>query len=281
MRTVAAAAIVSLGLAGGALAAGKGPKIEKQTWSFSGITGQFDEAQLQRGFQVYREVCAACHSISRVPFRALADGSGPNFPEDQVKALAEEYEIKDGPNDEGEMFTRPGRLSDTFPPLYENEKAARAMHNGAYPLDLSLITNARTIPHADGVISHVLTMGKEMITGYQEAGADYVYALLTGYRDEVPEGVEVQDGLYYNAAFPGQQYAMPNPFAGGDGQVEYTDGTPATVSNYAKDVTAFLHWAANPHHDQRKQTGWIALIYLLITSVLLYFAKKAIWRDAH
>ena len=179
------------------------------------------------------------------------------------------------------MFTRPGRLSDTFPRLYENEQAARAIHNGAYPPDLSLITNARTIPHAEGVVTHVLTMGKEMLTGYQEAGADYLYGLLTGYRDEVPEGVEVQDGLYYNVAFPGQQYAMPNPFAGGDGQVTYADGTPETVSNYAKDVTAFLHWAANPHHDQRKQTGWIALIYLLITSVLLYFAKKAIWRDAH
>ncbi|MEM7778363.1 MAG: cytochrome c1 [Pseudomonadota bacterium] len=279
LRTVAIAAIASLGLSAAALAAGGGPKVEKQSWSFSGITGQFDEAQLQRGFQVYKEVCAACHGLARLPFRSLTGVGGPNFPENDVKRLAAEYEVTDGPNDDGEMFKRPGRMSDTFPPLYANEKEARSIHNGAYPLDLSLITKARGIPHAEGIFTHVLTMGQEILTGYQEGGADYLYALLVGYRDEAPEGFNLQDGLYYNVSYSGQQIAMPDPFAGGDGQVEYQDGTPATVENYARDVTAFLFWVADPTHDQRKQTGWLVLIYLLITSVLLYLAKLAIWRN--
>ncbi len=277
VRVSAVGLLASLALASGAMAAGDAPKIEKQSWPFSGILGQFDEAQLQRGFQVYREVCSSCHAISRVPFRSLAAPGGPNFPEDQVKKLAAEYEVDDLPNEAGEIEKRPARLSDTFPKLYKNDNEARSIHNGAVPPDLSLITSARGIPHAEGVITHVLTMGKEIVTGYQEGGADYLYALLTGYREEPPEGFELQDGLYYNVAFPGNQYAMPNPFYG-DGQVEYADGTPGTVSNYAKDVSAFLYWAANPHHDVRKRMGWLALVYLLITTALLYISYKLVWK---
>lgn len=277
-RTVRRSLIACVAAAGfvTAAVAAEAPTIEKQSWPFSGITGTFDQAQLQRGFKVYREVCSACHSISRVPFRSLAEPGGPGFPEEQVSALAEEYEITAGPNELGEMFTRPGRISDTFPPLYRNPQEARSIH-GAYPPDLSLIANARGIPHAQGVFTHLLTMGKEILTGYEEGGADYTYALLTGYRDEPPEGFNLQDGLYYNAAYPGNQFAMPNPFYG-EGQVEYPDGTPGTVENYSKDVTAFLFWAANPHHDQRTQMGWLALVYLLITTVLLYIAYKRTWK---
>lgn len=279
-RRIGIGLLAGMALVGTAMAAGDGHSvhIEKQSWPFSGITGQFNQAQLQRGFQVYKEVCASCHSISRVAFRELTGPGGPNFPEAQVKKLASEYEVDGEPDDSGEVQKRPARLSDTFPKLYKNDQEARSIHNGAVPPDLSLITSARGIPHANNVFTHVLTMGKEIFTGYQEGGADYTFALLTGYREEAPKGVTVQDGLYYNVAFAGNQIAMAPPFAAGDGQVEYQDGTPNTVENYAKDVTAFLYWAANPHHDTRKRTGWLALLYLLVTSVLLYLAYKATWR---
>ncbi|MGF1649505.1 MAG: cytochrome c1 [Hyphomicrobiaceae bacterium] len=272
-------ALVVFGLAasiagGAAQAAGKGPEIERQTWSFSGIFGQYDQAQLQRGFQVYKEVCASCHGLTKVAFRSLGQPGGPGLTEDQVKELAASYMIQDGPNDDGEMFEREGRPSDTFPPNFPNERAARAAHNGAYPLDLSLIAKARGIPHPEGVVAHVLTMASDIVTGYQEAGADYLYALMTGYVDP-PEGFELQDGLNYNAAYPGHQIAMIQPIY--DDAVQYTDGTPQTVSQHSKDVAAFLSWAADPHHDRRKQMGWIVMIYLLITTALLYVAKKRVW----
>ncbi|MEO0729367.1 MAG: cytochrome c1, partial [Pseudomonadota bacterium] len=231
--------------------------------------------QLQRGFQVYKEVCAACHGLTRVAFRMLAQPGGPEFDADVVKALATEYMIEDGPNDEGEMFERAARDSDYFPPIYPNKQAARVANNGAYPPDLSLITKARAIPHPPGVITHVLTMGKDILTGYQEGGADYVAALLKGYKEELPEGVEEKDGLYYNANYAGNWIAMSQPLY--DESVEYTDGSPQTVAQYSKDVSAFLMWAADPTLNQRKQMGWIALLYLLITAVLLYIAKKRVW----
>lgn len=273
LRTCALAG-VALTLSVSAAMAAKAPKIEKQSWPFGGIFGTYDEAQLQRGFQVYRQNCSACHSLKRIAFRNLTGPGGPNFPEDQVKALAEEYFIKAGPNDEGEMFERPGRLSDYFPPLYPNEQAARVANGGAYPPDMSLLAKARGIPHADGVITHILTMGQEVLTGYQEAGADYIYALMTNYK-EPPEDFDLQDGLYYNASYPGKQIAMAQPLY--EDGIEYQDGTPATIENQAKDISAFLMWAADPHLNERKQMGWMVMIYLLITAALLYVAKRTIW----
>lgn len=262
-------------LAGGAAqAAGKGAQIERQSWSFAGPFGSYDQAQLQRGFQVYKEVCSSCHSINRVAFRMLTQKGGPEFSEEAVKALATEYSIQDGPNDEGEMFERPARLADYFPKVFPNKQAARVANGGAYPPDLSLITKARTVPAPEGVVTHVLTMGSDMVTAYQEQGADYLYALLTSYK-EPPEGFQLNEGLNYNASYPGNQIAMAQPIW--EDGVEYTDGTAATISQQSKDVAAFLAWAADPHMEQRKQTGWVVLLYLLITAILLFIAKRRIW----
>lgn len=259
-------------------AAGPAIEIEKVQWPFSGITGQFDKAQLQRGFQVYKEVCAACHGLNRVYFRNLTQPGGPEFPEEAVKALAAEWpnQITDGPNDEGAMFERPARLTDPIRGPYKNEKEARSVQNGAYPPDLSLITKARSVErHAHWTVHPFLMLG-DIAKGYQEGGADYMHALLTGYVD-APADVTVGEGMYYNKAFPGHQLAMPSPLA--DGAVTYQDGTPETVENYSRDVTAFLSWAADPAHDQRKRIGWQVLLYLLVTTVLLYLGKKRIWAN--
>ncbi|MEL6299701.1 MAG: cytochrome c1 [Pseudomonadota bacterium] len=268
---------LALGGSPAALAAGDAPKIERSQWTFSGITGQFDEAQLQRGFAVYRQVCASCHSMKRVAFRNLAEPGGPNFPRDQVQALAAEYEVSGGVDDDGEPVTRPARLSDTFPTIYPNDKAARAANGGALPPDLSLIAKARGVPHPEGVLTHTLTMARDVLTGYQEGGADYLKALLTSYKDP-PEGVEEKDGLYYNAAYPGNWIAMAAPLYDDLGLYGENPPVPETIDQYATDVAAFLQWAADPSHDQRKQTGWLALIYLLITAALLYITKRAVWK---
>jgi ubiquinol-cytochrome c reductase cytochrome c1 subunit len=262
----------------GTFAAGPAVEIEKVQWPFSGIRGQFDKAQLQRGFQVYKEVCAACHGLNRVYFRNLTQPGGPEFPEEAVKALAAEWpnQITDGPNDEGAMFERPARLTDPIRGPYKNEKEARSVQNGAYPPDLSLITKARSVErHAHWTVHPFLMLG-DIAKGYQEGGADYMHALLTGYVD-APADVTVGEGMYYNKAFPGHQLAMPSPLA--DGAVTYQDGTPETVENYSRDVTAFLSWAADPAHDQRKRIGWQVLLYLLVTTVLLYLGKKRIWAN--
>ncbi len=251
--------------------------IARQSWPFAGFFGTFDQAQLQRGYQVYSEVCAACHELQRIPFRNLAQKGGPAFPEASVRALAASVQVEDGPNDQGQMYKRPGRLSDKPPPLYANDKEARSIHNGALPPDLSLMARARNTENIASWIIHPFLMLRDIAVGYQEGGADYIYALLTGYHEKPPEGVHVMEGMNYNAAFPGHQIGMANPFAGGDGQVKYEDGTPATVDNYARDVAAFLSWTADPNHDQRKQTGWAVILYLIVTAVLLYIGKKRIW----
>ncbi len=298
-------------------AAGGGAEIQRQNWSFGGIFGQFDRAQLQRGFQVYKEVCASCHGLKRIAFRNLLESGGPQFSEAGVRSLAASYEIEDGPNDEGSMFMRPGRLSDRFPDPFKNEQEARAANNGAYPPDLSLITKARNVAYHGSVWMHPLSMLRDIATGYQEGGSDYLYALLTDYKEKAPAyrrdggrlvaiaegdirdegGVERcvaveqgQDGqpdtcapmadlMNYNAAFPGHQIAMAPPLS--DDLVEYQDGTAGTVANYARDVTAFLSWAADPTLETRKAMGWQVLFYLLVMSILLFFAKRAIWRDVH
>ena len=259
-------------------AAGEAVHIDRQKWSFAGLFGRFDQNQLQRGFQVYKDACAQCHGVSRLAFRNLAQTGGPVFNEEAVKGLAATNQVNDGPNDDGKMFKRPGRLSDRIPAPYANEQEARATHNGAYPPDLTLITKARGIEYHGSLFAHPFHIVKDMASGYQEAGADYLYALLTGYA-AAPADFKLADGMQYNKAFPGHQIAMPPPLI--EGNIKYQDGTPATVDQMARDVTAFLHWAGDPKHDERKSMGLLVLLYLLITAVLLYFAKKRIWSSAH
>jgi cytochrome c1 len=277
LRNILIVGVAGLGIAAtAAWAAGEAPKIDRQNWSFSGMTGQFDRNQLQRGFQVYKTACASCHTINRIAFRNLAEPGGPQFPEDAVKALAAEYQVTGEPDGEGKPTKVPGKLSDRFPPLYANEKEARSIHNGAYPPDLSLMARARGIETHAAWYIHPFLMLKDVAAGYQEGGADYIYALLSGYSDP-PSDVKMAEGMNYNRAFPGHQIAMAPPLS--DGVVEYKDGTPSTVSNYARDVAAFLSWTADPHHDRRKRLGWQVLLYLLIMSALLYMAKRRIWAD--
>jgi ubiquinol-cytochrome c reductase cytochrome c1 subunit len=252
----------------------------RQSWSFAGMFGRFDQAQLQRGFKVYSEVCSRCHGVKRLAFRDLAEPGGPNFPEAAVKSLAATYQVDDEPNDEGKIKKRPARPADGIPPPFANEQEARFAQNGALPPDLSLIIRARA-PEADRPFYLVpLAMLTDIARGYQEAGADYVYAYLTGYTDP-PADVKMADFMNYNKAFPGHQTAMPNPFTGGDGLVKYDDGTPVTVDNYVRDVIAFLAWAADPRLEERKHLGLLVIGYLLITVVLLGFAKRRIWSRAH
>jgi ubiquinol-cytochrome c reductase cytochrome c1 subunit len=275
----AVAAVLTCGQ-GAAYAAGGEPiHYERQGWSFGGLGGQYDRAQLRRGFQVYKEVCSACHGLERVKFRNLVQPGGPQFDEDGVKALAAEWpnQIEDGPNDEGDMFERPAKLSDEIKGPYKNEKQARSINNGAYPPDLSLIVRARNIHSETPWYIHVPMMARDILTGYSEGGADYVYSVLTGY-EEPPEGFHLSEGMNYNKAFPGHQIAMVQPIPEG-GAVEYQEGAGAITSlpQNAEDVVAFLAWASDPSLDQRKQLGWSVMVYLIITTVLLYLAKKRIW----
>ena len=244
-------------------------------WSFSGPFGTFDRAQLQRGFKVVKEVCANCHSMSLIRLRNLSQPGGPEFSTGQVTALAATYTIKDGPNEQGEMFDRPGRAADAFPAPFPNEQAARAANGGAYPPDLSVLAKART--YERGFPKFVF----DMFTQYQEQGPDYIAALLTGYKDPPPEGVTLLPGQYYNTYMPGHLIAMPPPMQ--DGQVEYPKGpdgkspVPETVAQYSKDVAAFMVWMAEPHLEQRKRIGMMVMIFLFIFGVLLYYTKKKIW----
>lgn len=245
-------------------------------WSFSGPFGKFDRAQLQRGFKVVKEVCANCHSMSLLRIRNLAQPGGPEFSPGQITALAATYQIKDGPNDQGEMFERPGRPADPFPAPFANEQAARAANGGAYPVDLSVIAKART--YERGFPRFVV----DIFSQYQEQGPDYIAALLTGYMDPPPEGTPpLLPGQYYNTYMPGHLIAMPKPLS--DGQIEYPKGpdgqpqVPETVAQYARDVSAFLVWAAEPHLEQRKRIGLQVMLFLLIFGVLLYYTKKKVW----
>lgn len=230
--------------------AAEGPEIEEQDWTFNGPFGHFDRGQLQRGYKVYREVCSACHGMRLLHFRNLAQPGGPEFSEAAAKALAAEVEVTAGPNDDGEMFQRPAALSDTFPSPFPNEKAARAANNGAYPPDLSVMAKARP------------------------GGPDYIHALLTGYADP-PEGFELTEGMNYNRAFPGHQIAMAPPLS--PDAVEYTDGTAPTVENYARDVAAYLMWAAEPTLEERLRVGFRFMIYLVLLTGFLYLAKRRVW----
>jgi cytochrome c1 len=251
-------------------------QIERRTWAFGGFTGQYDPAQLQRGFQIYKDNCSACHGLKRVRFRNLFEPGGPEFPEEAVKALAHEWpnKIVDGPDDEGKMFEREPKLFDPILGPFKNDKEARAVQNGALPPDLSLIGKARGVEYTGTWWAHPFSMLRDVATSYQEGGSDYVYALLTGY-GEAPAGVSVADGMHYNIAFPGHQIAMPAPLAK-DNFVKYQDDTGSLEQN-AADIAAFLAWTADPHLNARKSTGWLVMLYLLVTTLLLYAGKRALW----
>ena len=269
----AVAMVAGLALAAPAQAsdAAHGPKIEQQSWTFAGPFGRFDKAQLQRGYQVYKEVCATCHSMKLLSFRNLADEGGPGFTVDQAKALAAEIKVTDGPNDEGKMFQRAGRASDRFPSPYANDEEARAAFGGALPPDLSLMGKARAVHR--GFPQFVF----DAFTQYQEGGPDYIYNLLTGYVD-APHGATCDGALQYNQSFLGGTcIAMPAPLM--DGIVTYSDGTPATLQHYAKDVSAFLMWAAEPKLEARKSTGLKVMLFLIVFAGLMYLTKRKIWSN--
>lgn len=221
-------------------------------WPHEGIFGAFDRAAAQRGFQVFREVCSACHSMDYVAFRNLQD---LDFDEEQVRAIAAEYQVAGPPDEFGEPTQQPAEPSDRIPPPYPNEQAARAANGGALPPDLSLLTKA------------------------SEAGSDYVYSVLRGYVEPPPEAEPPREGLFYNAYFPGNWIAMPPPLS--DGAVSYADGTEATVEQMAYDVTTFMSWAAEPKLEERKQTGLKVMLFLVVLTGLMYATKRKIWADVH
>lgn len=232
-------------------AAGDAEEPIKVDWSFNGFFGTFDRAQLQRGYQVYKEVCASCHSMKYLSYRNLGEKGGPEFSEAEVNAIAASFEVQDGPNEEGEMFERAGLPKDKFINPYPNEKAARAVNGGAYPPDMSVLVKARA------------------------GGANYIYSILMGYDDPVPADMKIEDGVYYNKYMSGKKIRMSAPLS--EGSVEYSDGTSATVSQMSKDVTAFLTWTAEPHLEKRKRIGFKTILYLLIFSVLVFLSMKKIW----
>ena len=240
----------------------------EQDWSFAGPFGKYDKGQLQRGLKIYTEVCSACHSMNLVSFRTL---EGLGYSEAQVKAFAANYEVQDGPNADGEMFTRKAVPSDHFPSPYPNKEAAAAANNGAAPPDFSLIAKAR------GVERGFPTFVFDIFTQYQEGGPDYIYNLLTGYV-EPPAGVEVPEGTYFNPHFiAAKSLAMAPPLS--DGQVTYDDGAPQTLDQYARDVSAFLMWAAEPHLEDRKRTGFMVMVFLAIFTALVYVTKKSVYAN--
>ncbi|XP_075067680.1 cytochrome c1, heme protein, mitochondrial [Mixophyes fleayi] len=216
-------------------------------WSHGGMLSSLDHSSVRRGYQVYKQVCAACHSMDYIAFRNLV---GVSHTEAEAKALAEEFEILDGPDESGEMFTRPGKLSDLFPKPYPNPEAARAANNGALPPDLSYIANAR------------------------HGGEDYIFSLLTGYCDQ-PAGVNLREGLYFNPYFLGQAIAMAPPIY--NEILEFEDGTPATMTQVAKDICTFLRWASEPEHDDRKRIGLKILLMSAIIIPVIYYMKRHRW----
>ncbi|HVR69040.1 MAG TPA: cytochrome c1 [Verrucomicrobiae bacterium] len=253
MRKFFTAAVVAAltGLSGVAQASEGGEALPEVHWSWNGIFGTFDRAALQRGFQIYNDVCSACHSLHLLSYRNLSD---IGFDEEQIKQIAAAATITDGPNDEGEMFERPGLPSDRFKSPFANPQAARAANNGALPPDLSLIIKARV------------------------GGADYLHGILTGY-SEPPADMKMAEGMNYNKFFPGHQIAMPQPLT--DGAVTYADGTEATLDQEARDVATFLAWAAEPETEHRKETGVGVLLFLVLLSAMMFATKKKIWSELH
>ena len=222
----------------------------KNNWSFNGIFGTFDRASLQRGYQVYQEVCSRCHSVQHLSYRNLSEEGGPEFSIEEAKKIASQFEVEDGPNSDGEMFLRPGKLSDKFVKPYPNVEASTAANGGAYPPDMSVLAKARV------------------------GGANYIYSLLLGY-DEAPVGFELDEGVYYNKYMSGNKIKMSEPIS--DGIVEYSDGTEATKEQITKDITAFLVWSSEPHLESQHKMGFKAIIYLIILITLVYMSKNKVW----
>ncbi len=242
--------ILIIGFSNYAYSSEKKAEFIKNNWSFEGVFGTFDRASLQRGYQVYQEVCSGCHSIQHLSYRNLSEKGGPEFLPEEAKAIASQFEVTDGPNEEGEMFTRSARLSDKFVSPFPNVKAAAAANDGAYPPDMSVLVKAR------------------------KGGADYIYSLLMGY-ENAPDGYELDDGVYYNKYMSGHKIKMAEPIS--KGAVQYADGTEATKAQIAKDVTAFLVWAADPHLEARHKMGFKVIFYLIVLITLVYLSKQKTW----
>jgi ubiquinol-cytochrome c reductase cytochrome c1 subunit len=321
----AAVVVIAASTASVQAAGGSGAEYTRMPWTFAGFRGHFDQAQLQRGFQVFKEVCSSCHSLSRMNFRNLAERGGPGYSEEQAKAAAAEWlhQIPEPNADgaiadrKGNIITRPARASDPILGPYQNEAQARAANNGALPPDLSIITKARTVEVEKPFYRVPDMMLRDILSGYQEAGHDYLYALLTGYKDvprytekggkftlvpagqkpagskecasiERPEGKPevcnpVQSGMNFNTHYAGYQIGMAAPLS--DGLVKYAkpkagDGlkaVPETVDQYARDVTTFLAWTADPKLEERKRMGMLVMLYLAGLAALLFIAKKRVW----
>ncbi|WP_332691492.1 cytochrome c1 [Devosia sp.] len=272
IKTILAALALLAGIAAPALAQDHStPHIEKQGWSFAGIFGTYDQNQLQRGFQVYREVCSSCHGARLIAFRNLAEAGGPGFSEEQVKALATEYEVADAAAEGGVRTAVP---ADRWPSPFATERDARDANGGALPPDFSVLAKAR------GVTDAFPFWVFNYFTGYSEGGPDYIHALLNGYHDEAPEEFELAEGKYYNDFFPGHAIGMAPPLQ--DGLITYAvaEGeteVPLTVEQYATDVAAFMMWMAEPHLAGRKQTGFVVLLFLVVFAGLMYATKRKIW----
>ncbi len=263
---VTLAGLALLALVAAPASAQEAVPVPSQSWSFGGPFGTFDRASLQRGFQVYEEVCSHCHSMNLLHYGDLGPngpGGGIGYTEQEVAAIAAQHQVTDGPNGGGQRFQRPARPSDAFVPPFPNEKAARAALNGALPPDLSLIIKAR----ADSSLVKDIT-----------GGADYVDALLQGFK-QPPKGFKMSPNMNYNIYFPGDQIAMPQPLNGND--VKFADGTHATLPQEAHDVATFLAWASEPMMEERKRTGIKVLIFLLALTAVLYAAKRQIWAEIH
>jgi ubiquinol-cytochrome c reductase cytochrome c1 subunit len=269
-KSILAAALMALALLAPAAAQEDGhatPEIHKQPWSFAGVFGTYDEHQLQRGFQVFREVCSSCHSARLMAFRNLSEHGGPGFSEEQVKALAAEYQIADV---DAEGGVRPAVAADRWPAPFASDQEARDANGGALPPDFSVIAKARgtTQPFPWWILNY--------FTGYSEGGPDYIHALLNGYEETPPEGTEVPEGKYFNHFFPGNAIGMAPPLQ--DGLVAYEDAAfPQTADQYARDVSAFLMWMAEPHLVDRKETGFKVILFLILFAGLMWLVKQKLW----
>ena len=233
------------------LASGLGNDLPKHNWSFQGLTGTFDKSAVQRGFKVYREVCSGCHSMSLLYYRDLID---IGFSDEEVKAIAAEYTVIDGPNEEGEMFERPAKPSDRFVPPFSNEQEARISNNGSYPPDLSVITKAK------------------------KHGPDYIFNLLLGYT-EPPVDFELGEGMYYNKWKEGHQISMAQPLD--EDYVDYDDGTENTLPQLAEDITTFLVWSAEPELEARKKLGIKVILFFIVLGSIVFIVKNRLWREIH
>jgi ubiquinol-cytochrome c reductase cytochrome c1 subunit len=274
--SIVAAGLLALGLSAPSLAQEDGhssPYIERQNWSFAGIFGRYDVNQLQRGFYVFQQVCAGCHSARLLAFRNLHEEGGPEYSEEQVKALAATFQIQDASVEGG---VRPGVAADRWPSPYASEQDARDANGGSLPPDLSVMAKARgtTQPGFWWILNY--------FTVFQEGGPDYIHALLNGYEEHAPEDVQIPEGKYYNVYFPGYAIGMAPPLTEGSlvyPEVEGQESVPNTVDQQSRDVAAFLMWMAEPHLNSRKETGFRVVLFLVLFAGLLWAVKTRLWRN--